>query len=264
MKKLLHILRWFVSVTIVFTLLVAAVSTSQEVLLTDVIVKIDFAGEHYFVEQTELEEAIEDLGYTKAVSKMSDINPSKIEHQLENNAFIADAEVYKELNGKLHVDVVIRKPLVRVYNDFGMSAYIDEDGYLMPLSSKYTARTPIANGYINLALSSMIGQHVYNLETAEVHPQAWLLADIYDIAKETAEDEFWKAQCNQIYVTKDEELEIIPRVGDHAILLGTADDLDKKLRKLRLFYDEGLTKTGWNEYKSINLKYTNQVVCEKR
>lgn len=77
MKKLLHILRWFVSVTLVFTLLVAAVSTSQEVLLADVVVKIDFAGEHYFVEQSELEEAILDLGYIKGVSKSVGYQPSQ-------------------------------------------------------------------------------------------------------------------------------------------------------------------------------------------
>ena len=46
-------------------------------------------------------------------------------------------------------------------------------------------------------------------------------------------------------------------------MIGDAEDLDKKLYKLRLFYAEGLNKTGWNEYKVINLKYANQVVCTK-
>lgn len=264
MKKLMHILRWVAGVTLVFTLLVAAVTTSQDAVLRDVVVNIDFVGENFFIEQEEIEESVFDLGYQRDSTSMMDINPSNIERLLENNAYIADAEVYKELNGKLHIDVVVRKPIIRIFNDLGFSVYLDQDGMIMPLSSKYTSRTPIASGNLRLMLDSYIGQNVYDLEAQEVHPDAWLLSDLYEVARLTTEDEFWKAQCNQIFINNDRELEMIPRVGDHTILLGDAQDLDKKLNKLKLFYEEGLSKTGWNEYKKINLKYTNQVVCEKR
>jgi cell division protein FtsQ len=264
MKKVMHIVRWVAGVALVFTLLVAAVTTSQDAVLKDVVVNIDYVGENFFIEQEEIEESVFDLGYHRDSTLMMEIDPSNIEHLLENNAYISDAEVYKELNGKLHIDVSVRKPIIRVYNDLGFSVYIDQDGHIMPLSSKYASRTPIANGNLTMMLGAFIGENVYDLEKNEAHPEAWLLSDIYEVAATTAKDEFWKAQCNQIYINRDHEIEMIPRVGDHQILLGSADGLEKKLNKLKLFYEEGLSKTGWNEYKNINLKYTNQVVCEKR
>jgi cell division protein FtsQ len=33
---------------------------------------------------------------------------------------------------------------------------------------------------------------------------------------------------------------------------------------LKIFYKEGIAKVGWEKYKSIDLRYMNQVVCEKR
>ena len=76
-------------------------------------------------------------------------------------------------------------------------------------------------------------------------------------------DEFWKAQIIQVKVLENGELELIPRVGNHTILLGTTDELELKFKKLKIFYEKGLSKTGWNEYSQINLKFDNQVVCTK-
>jgi cell division protein FtsQ len=53
-------------------------------------------------------------------------------------------------------------------------------------------------------------------------------------------------------------------VGDHIIQLGDASELDSKLSRMRTFYTEGLDKAGWNKYKTINLKFHDQVICTKR
>ncbi|MEP7169164.1 MAG: cell division protein FtsQ, partial [Bacteroidota bacterium] len=78
-----------------------------------------------------------------------------------------------------------------------------------------------------------------------------------------ANDAFWNAQVEQIYVTEQSEIELIPRVGNHRIILGDASQLDEKFNKLMIFYKQGLNNTGWNNYNTINLKFTNQVVCTK-
>ena len=59
------------------------------------------------------------------------------------------------------------------------------------------------------------------------------------------------------------DIELIPRVGIQKIILGTADSLDIKMRNLLAFYKQAMPKVGWDTYKTINIKYTNQVVCEK-
>ncbi|NQV52031.1 MAG: hypothetical protein HQ500_02560 [Flavobacteriales bacterium] len=260
--KVLRISGITLSIASMFVLLVAAVSTSNNVLFKKVMVRIE-GGEHLFVSQDDIKEAVYDLGYIKDSTRMKEIDPGHIEFLITNNSFIQDAEVYKELNGDLHVDVIVRKPIVRVYNDLGVSVYIDQYGVIMPLSSTYTARTPIANGDLTLMLYQYIGHNVKELPKLTEHSDAYTIQEIYNVAAVCAQDEFWSAQFNQIYVTSEGELELIPRVGDHRVMIGNSKDLDKKLNKLWHFYKKGLSKTGWNEYETINLKYANQVVCTK-
>ena len=76
--------------------------------------------------------------------------------------------------------------------------------------------------------------------------------------------EFWKAQVEQIDVTEDGEIRLVPRVGDHLLILGSADDVERKLERLMNFYEKGLDNIGWNKYRSISVAYDNQVVCKKR
>jgi cell division protein FtsQ len=81
-------------------------------------------------------------------------------------------------------------------------------------------------------------------------------------------DEFWNNQIEQIYVTKDRKgkrvVEIVPRVGDQIVYLGTLENYQKKLRKLRTFYDKAVETVGWKKYARVNLEYDNQIICTKR
>ena len=47
------------------------------------------------------------------------------------------------------------------------------------------------------------------------------------------EDDFWDKQIEQIHVTDKHEIELYPRVGEHVIILGTADNFKKKLENLK-------------------------------
>jgi cell division protein FtsQ len=58
---------------------------------------------------------------------------------------------------------------------------------------------------------------------------------------------------------------IIPISGMHTIHFGRADEqVEEKFKRLKIFYKEGLKKVGWDQYKTINLKFDKQVVCEKK
>jgi cell division protein FtsQ len=59
------------------------------------------------------------------------------------------------------------------------------------------------------------------------------------------------------------DIEMVPRVGNQKIILGSADSLQTKFRNLLVFYKKAIPKVGWDTYKTINLKYANQIVCEK-
>ena len=80
-------------------------------------------------------------------------------------------------------------------------------------------------------------------------------------------DDFWRSEIVQIVVAKGPdgapEIELVPRMGSHTVIFGSPDDAEEKLAKLLTFYRRGLRNIGWEEYRTINVKYKEQVVCTK-
>jgi cell division protein FtsQ len=87
--------------------------------------------------------------------------------------------------------------------------------------------------------------------------------DVYKLASFITGDSFWKSQIEQIYVNRNYDFELIPRVGSHVIELGKVEDLEEKFENLKILYLRGFNRIGWNKYEKISLKYKNQVVCTK-
>jgi len=221
--------------------------------------------ENFFVQNDDVKQMILDRGDSIVNQPVSTINIPELEHVLNSNAAIAEAEVYITVDGKMKIDVVQRRPVIRIINKNNDSYYIDDKGKLMPLSDKYTARVLIANGNLFEPFSK---RYMYSISDIENNPQVkykTLLDDLFQLAQYIDADEFWKAQVQQVCVNDDNDIELVPRVGDHKIVFGDATDMDEKFKKLMTFYKEGLNTTGWwNNYSAINLKFKNQIVCTKK
>jgi cell division protein FtsQ len=97
------------------------------------------------------------------------------------------------------------------------------------------------------------------------------LTKLVTFVKSVEADSFWASQVVQINVLgssnndwKEPLIELIPRVGDHTVLLGALDGGEvARLEKLRLFYSEVLPREGWDSARYINLRYDGQIVCTK-
>lgn len=167
----------------------------------------------------------------------------EIESKIEQQKNIENAEVYVTLDGRLQIDVKEKEPIVRVKSVNQKEFYMDKEGAIFDLSSNYTKRLLVANGNIKDSLD---------------------LSSITALANHINGDPFLKSQIIQIYIKENKEIELIPRVGNHNILLGRIDGYKEKFKKLKLFYSEGVKQTGWNNYKEINLKFKDQIVCVKK
>lgn len=221
------------------------------------------ASSNRFVSEEGIRELISDLGYNDS-SLLSDIDIQQLENRLNNNPSILKADAYLSIPGKLLVDIDQRKPIIRVFSNDGSSYYIDEEGYLMPLSPAYTSRILVANGAIWAPYGPSSQADLSQPMANDSVMANDLLRDFYKVGMAVQNNPFWQAQINQVFRNDLGDLELIPRVGNHRIIIGTADNLDQKLKKLMIFYEKGLSKTGWNEYSVINLKFHNQVVCTKK
>ena len=82
--------------------------------------------------------------------------------------------------------------------------------------------------------------------------------------KKLRDHSFWDAYIEQIVVLQNEDIIMIPKVGDFKIILGKVDDCEERMDKLMLFLKQGIAKKGWNRYKEVNLKFKYQVVCVRK
>lgn len=214
--------------------------------------KVMLPGHNNFIERDEVDRILLANGGALVGRNLEDINIHKLENVLKANPFIEYAKVFADMNGVIHVDIRQRKPLIRIINMANVNFYIDENGFKIPMSDNYTARVLVANGLIDEDFSGRV-------DTLS----SQLARDLFRIANFIRQDTLWNDQVEQLFVSLNGDIEVVPRVGDHKIILGTADSLETKFRNLLVFYKKAMPKVGWEAYKSINLKYANQIICEK-
>lgn len=229
-----------------------------------IVVEVLDSADYQFVRSSTIRKMLSSSKATPIGKPLKDINTKKLEDQISEMVAVRDVQVYKSLDGKLRVTVNQRRPLVRVFNAANQSYYIDDQGLIMPTSPNYTAHVLVVSGNIKEPFKVKPNMNVLSWNDSIVGGEKPTICRIYDFAKYVSDDDFWNAQIAQVYVNSSRNVEIIPVVGSHVIQLGGFRNFRIKLKKLMAFYKEALPTEGWNKYKMINLKYSNQIVCTKR
>ena len=192
------------------------------------------------------------------------INIRQIENSIKSQAYVEKVHIYESLDGNIFAEVKQREPILRIINSKYETFYVDESGHLLPPNPFFPARVLVASGNIS---HSYIANTSFKIETPTIidtlGPADTLLLELYKLALYINRSRFLKAEIDQIYVTPSREFELVPKVGNHVIMFGPAENLDEKFKKLLAFYKKGLNIMGWNKYNYINIKYKNQVVCSK-
>lgn len=215
-------------------------------------IKILIPGADNFIEREEIDAILKQSEGQLIGRKLEDINLHAIEDRIKANPYIALSTVYADMDGVIHIEISQRQPILRIINSGGQDYYIDRVGLKMPVSPNFTANVLVANGHI----LEHFGGRVDTLITK-------MASDLYKTAGYLKKDSLWDAQIEQIFVSDNDDIILIPRVGNQRIILGNADSLDVKMNNLLTFYKKAMPQVGWDTYKTINIKYTNQIVCEK-
>jgi len=241
---------WIVSLAGIIVLMSFVSIKKDTVTCTNI--KILIPGADNFIEREEVDAILKQSQGILIGKKLEQINLEEIEQKLKANPYIAFATVYADMNGVIHINVKQRQPILRVINASDQDFYIDRNGLKMPISPNFTASVLVANGKIMEHFSGKVDTLITKLAK-----------DLYKTAFYIEQDTLWNEQIEQLIVDDKNDIQLVPRVGNQRIILGTADSLEVKMRNLRAFYDKAMPKVGWDTYKTINIKYTNQVVCEK-
>jgi cell division protein FtsQ len=230
-------------------------SERQRIYCTAVQVRICDSAVNRFISVADVQKLI-DNDTRKIIGRPIDqINMPELEEALNARSVVKNTEAFTSIDGILHIRVYQRRPIVRVLTAKG-SFYIDETGYLFPFTSAYTSYVPIVTGNIPVGFKADYRGEIPDTEK--------LLKQIYAFSLFLDDNDFWASQVQQLHVQRANDVEIIPRVGNQVIKLGTLDNYEYKLKKLHIFYHKAMPQEGWNKYSKIDLRYSNQVVATKR
>jgi len=190
--------------------------------------------------------------------KIKNLDLQEIEKNVGKITYVKDFNAFINITGDFTIKAKPRKAILRVYNQAGQQFYLGSDTVVMPLSTKHSVRVLLANGAL-----PKISMDYFNQNSIDTLHLPAIYKKIYILAAKIQRDQFLNALIDQIYVSQDQEFELIPKTGVSYIEFGTLNNIDDKLKRLKLFYINGKEKINWTIYKSINLKYENQVVCTK-
>lgn len=206
-------------------------------------VKIDIEKESMegFLNPNEVKKLLSQHKLYPLSQPMSSISPRKMEETLMKSPFIEKAECYKTLGGHVCISIKQRIPVVRVMADNGDNYYLDHHGNIMPQAG-YATDILIASGHIT---------------------KKYAQNTLSKVANHIVSSSFWRNQTVQLNVLANGTLEMVPRVGEHIVFLGSPTHIDNKLERLRKFYIYGLNKAGWNKYNYINMEFNNQIICKR-
>jgi cell division protein FtsQ len=174
--------------------------------------------------------------------KMEEISCQDIENFINNMSLVKECQVYKTNNNSVMLKLSCRQPVLKVYDKFGNTYYIDCEGCKIT-GIKEPLLLPVVSGEID-------DNMIWN--------------ELMTIASVIKKDPFWMAQIEQIYFNENKEAVIIPRMGEHIIELGTVKQLEEKLSSVKIFYTNGLSIMGWDKYNKLNIKISDKVICTKR
>jgi len=229
-------------------LLVAAIDKKNRQQCRDYVINIQEATKNLFIDEKDVLKILMSVTNGKIKGQaISSFNLKKIEQLLEENSWIKNAKLYFDNRDVLHVTVSEREPIARIFTSAGNSFYIDSSMKQMPLSDKLSANLPV---FTNFPARKILS-----------NKDSLLLKNIRSTAWFVLNDPFWMAQTAQIDITPERNFELIPVVGNHIVKLGNGENIEQKFRRLLIFYQQVLSKTGFNKYNTIDVQYKGQVVA---
>jgi len=251
LKRVRDVVLWSTVLCSILALLFFSVMRKSNAEVKTLVIKIEgIEGGQRMISEKEVTQKIEKaLGYSVEKVNIKTIDTRSIETILNEDNRIDRADVYFDSKDRLNVLIIQRKPIMRIMDKNSVSYYLDKSGRKVPTVISGAVRVPLVTGEI--------GPFEEDLATSEKNTK---LKEVFEIMKFVSNDEFLAALIEQLHVEEGTgEIIMIPKIGRERLIFGGRESMEDKFDKLKIFYREGLPRLGWSKYKSLNLKYTDQV-----
>lgn len=250
-RKIAMITLWVLAGGGIVFLLIAAGQKKKMVRCTDINILLNGAEEDYFLTLEDIRKMVVPQAPHQVKGKLVESFPlRKIEAAIKRNIWVKDAELFFDDEQVLQVRVTERVPLMRVFNQYGDSFFVDSSLQALPVDTRRVVKLPVFTGFTGAMYS---WSSVDSLRMREMRT----------IAQYLVQDSFWNTQIAQIELREQGQYQMVPTVGNHLIVFGTGYQVAEKFHKLMVFYKRVLAQAGMEKYKVLNLAYDKQIVATK-
>ena len=264
MKKWLKITLWVLFSIGILVLAFFLKKSIDEQLLLPPDISVHATAEGAFLTSDEIEQRLKDARLIFDGQRRDELKIEAVEEFIRGISQVKEVEVFQAIDGTWKVDVTMREPLARIFNNVGETFYLDTDGNTVQITPNHTARVLVVTGHISDRMNSISVQEIINNDSLISIRK---LDDIYRISTYVCNDPLFHSLIGQIHLEKSGDFVLIPLVGDQKIIFGSAfseQEVKDKFKKLEIFYKEAMPFEGWQTYEVINLKFDGQVVCKKK
>jgi cell division protein FtsQ len=232
----------------------------EDMLMKTPSVKVETTEDMVFLNDDDIISRLKNMHLLWEGQSFKEMDIDKIEYALLNMPEISKAKVFFQLNGEWEIQCKLRVPVARVIDKEGKSFYIDENQKIMPISRKFSARVIPVTGEFYKSDFAPVNYLIHN----EALINKNILDQVYRITNYVCNDELLSALITQIHYNENGDYELITLLGDQRVVFGKAENIEEKMEKLKVFYEFGISKTGWDLYKEIDIQYKDQIVCTKK
>lgn len=192
---------------------------------------------------------------------MSEIHLAIIESTIESNPYVDSVQVHSSIDGVISIHLRQHHPVMRVMSENGYNFLIDTSFNIMKPTISYHPQVPIISG---MPCFDFAPDFYGKLDVKKYGRDAQNLKKLLNFVNFVTSDEFLDRLCAQIFVTCDHRgavnIDITPSVGTASIKVGTPDEWEDKLRKIKAFYRSAYSYAGLDTASVVDVRYKNQIL----
>lgn len=196
-----------------------------------------------FVTAGELARELGNIPSTAKGMRLLDIDTDSIERILSRIDKIESVQAVRLSDGYVLVTVDPMRPVARVF-DGDKSYYINREGKRISADARYHIDVPVIQGRIDDTRS--------------------MARDLLPLIDYIAADSLWNSLVSMIKIDSPTDVMLVPIIRGQIINFGSPDNFDNKFGRLRRMYTEVLPVKGWNNYDTISVKWSGQIVATRR
>lgn len=183
-------------------------------------------------------------------SNLFKINLKTFKENIESKPHIKDSKIFRSFPSKIEIILVERNPIAVILSDNFL--IIDSDNISLPYVN-FDLTLPVLTNFKDDSDLFVFGEEV---QSPSIKTAVRILDQLY---KEYSDIYF---SISEVSFNENEEFDIILKNGKTRILLGK-NDLDLRIKKLNSFKKNIEKYDTLENYKSVDLRYKNQVVVKE-